>query len=61
MVKGLTTPFSRYRELYGRALDTLKDFPRPLGIDYLHYTLLLEQFREQRGNARDIGELDLAY
>ena len=26
----LTTPFSRYRELYGRALDILKDFPRPL-------------------------------
>ncbi len=26
----LTTPFSRYRELYGRALDVLKDFRRPL-------------------------------
>jgi len=26
----LTTPFSRYRDHYGRALDTLKDFPRPL-------------------------------
>ncbi len=26
----LTTQFSRYRELYGRALDILKDFPRPL-------------------------------
>lgn len=26
----LTTPFSRYRDHYGRALNTLKDFPRPL-------------------------------
>lgn len=28
--ESLTTPFSRYRELYGRALDILQDFPRPL-------------------------------
>ena len=28
--ENLTTPFSRYRELYGRAFDVLKDFPRPL-------------------------------
>lgn len=58
--ENLTTPFSRHRELYGRALDVLKDFPRPLA--YLITSIIrfsLNNF-EDSGMRTGYWELDLA-
>lgn len=58
--ENLTTPFSRYRELYGRALDVLKDFKRPLA--YLISCIIrfsLNDF-ERSGSRTGYWELDLA-
>jgi len=58
--EGLTTPFSRYRELYGRALDTLKDFPRPLAnLITCIIRFSLNNF-ENSGERTGYWELDLA-
>ena len=56
----LTTPFSRYRELYGRALDVLKDFPRPLArLITCIIRFSLNDLRES-GARTGYWELDLA-
>jgi hypothetical protein len=58
--ENLTTPFSRYRELYGRALDVLKDFQRPLA--YLISCIIrfsLNDF-ERSGSRTGYWELDMA-
>ena len=58
--ENLTTPFSRYRELYGRAFDVLKDFPRPLA----HLISCIIRFSlnnyEDNGQRTGYWELDLA-
>lgn len=58
--ENLTTPFSRHRELYGRALDVLKDFPRPLA----HLITCIIRFSlnnfENAGSRTGYWELDLA-
>lgn len=56
----LTTPFSRYRDHYGRALNTLKDFPRPLSrlISSL-IRFSLNDF-ESHGSGAGFSALDLA-
>jgi len=58
--ESLTTPFSRYRELYGRALDILKDFPRPLArLIACIIRFSLNNF-ENGGERTGYWELDLA-
>ena len=58
--ESLTTPFSRYRELYGRALDILKDFPRPLAkLITCIIRFSLNNF-ENCGGRTGYWELDLA-
>lgn len=58
--ESLTTPFSRYRELYGRALDILKDFPRPLArLITCIIRFSLNNF-ENSGEHTGYWELDLA-
>ncbi|MDN2584257.1 hypothetical protein [Aquibium sp. ELW1220] len=58
--ESLTTPFSRYRELYGRALDVLKDFPRPLAkLITCIIRFALNNF-ENRGERTGYWELDFA-
>jgi hypothetical protein len=56
----LTTSFSRHRELYGRAVDILKDFPRPLAkliSSIIRFSL--NNF-ENMGERTGYWELDLA-
>ncbi|MCU9849266.1 hypothetical protein OEZ60_14780 [Defluviimonas sp. WL0024] len=58
--ENLTTPFSRYRELYGRALDILKDFPSPLAkLITCIIRFSLNDF-ENGGERTGYWELDLA-
>jgi hypothetical protein len=58
--ESLTTPFSRYRELYGRALEILKDFPRPLArLIACIIRFSLNNF-ESGGERSRYWELDLA-
>ena len=56
----LTTPLARYRELYGTALDILKDFQRPLAI--LISNLIRFSLNDFDGNRLRTGymKLDLA-
>jgi hypothetical protein len=58
--ESLTTPFSRHRELYGRALDILKDFPRPLAK--LITCIIRFSLNNFENDGKRIGywELDLA-
>lgn len=58
--ESLTTPFSRYREHYGRALDILSDFPRPLAkLITCIIRFSLNNF-ENGGARTGYWELDLA-
>ena len=58
--ENLTTPFSRYRELYGRALDILKAFPSPLAkLITCIIRFSLNDF-ENGGERTGYWELDLA-
>lgn len=58
--QNLTTPLFRYRELYGTALDILKDFQCPLAI--LIASLIRFSMNDFEGNRRRTGylKLDLA-